>query len=199
MMPKAYLKAYLKAHPNEKALNRVRLYVPEKKKVNGYFARVRESVGAVRNVHRVEVNPLTGSILIQFSGDFSKVFDHVLRTGLFEVQSESSSGSHYYPPFNPSWIPKFSREVEKFDQKIRHSTRGVFDLANTTGLIFIGLGFVQMFRRQVLPVASTLFLYAAQFLAASRDDLPKDKSKDNLKDERLAAEKAKLSAEANIV
>ena len=118
-------------------------------------------IGSLEGVNQVKVNPLTGSVLLYFEGDLSKIMEKARQGHLFELQDEMTVSG--------PWSLSFLEEVEKLDQKIKQATDGVFDLPNSAAVIFIGLGTLQALRREILPVASTLFLYAANLLMISKN------------------------------
>jgi len=145
----------------KKLKNRLRIYIPEKRKSSEYFSKLKASLSQVEGVGRVDTNPLTGSVLIQYFGDISKVIEYAQMNHLFALERGALE--------EEVWISRMFREVDNLDMKISASTDGNFNLASIAGVVFIGLGGVQVYRGQILPVASALFLYAAQFLVIAKN------------------------------
>jgi hypothetical protein len=133
-LPRAYIARHC---PGE-----VRFKVPRCKGDAAFFQRVAESFGGLETVDSLEINPLTGSILL-----FHRSTPEEL-AGIAREQKLFALAAH--PEAVPPATPNGGRE------------RGQLDLRTASTLFVLALGLVQLARGRVLGPASSLLWIAWQ-------------------------------------
>jgi hypothetical protein len=127
---------------------RMRLLVPGRRADSEYFSRVAEKLAQLPQVHKAKVNPVTGSITIEFSGDAREIEEFARRENLFIVQEPGTQDiAGKRPRSQPVLNLVSGRQI------------GPMFIAGT---IFAGIGVFQTFRGQVLVPAISAFWYAAE-------------------------------------
>jgi hypothetical protein len=139
------------AHRSE---GRIRIRLPSRKGVAEYFATLEKRLNKGEGLQRVEVNPLTGSVL--FAGekvDPAFVEELGTRQGLFRLNiSESSPVPLSKRIVSP--LGALNRELHRF-------TGGEIDLAGMAFVALLGIGIVQIIRGNFRsPPWYTAFWYA---------------------------------------
>src|SRR5260370_31705802 len=76
---------------------RLRLKIPEKRRDDAFFRIVEQRLAGWDSVDRVEVNPLTASVLLTFSDPAALFAENALRNDLFTVASHEPDGSAARP------------------------------------------------------------------------------------------------------
>jgi hypothetical protein len=120
-----------------------------------YYERVRVLLSQLPGVRNLEVNPRTGSVLVEHRLDPDDLLRFAKSNDLFTLADER--------PVAARSAGTLGAVVERFaglDRKIAEATAGTLDLAGLTFLFFAGAGLVQLARGQALAPASTLFWYA---------------------------------------
>jgi hypothetical protein len=139
------------------ALGRVRFKVAERRRQEEFFAMAAERLGAAPGVRGVEVNPLTGSILVHHEGQLSKLQKYAEANGLFTSASSSES------------LPILvRRQVSWLDRQVQERSEQFLTLESLALLLLLGMGMLQLLRGQLAAPAVTAFWYAGALLAASR-------------------------------
>jgi hypothetical protein len=160
MMPKAYV--------IHRARQRVRLRVPEYRKVVPFFYAVEERLRGVPEIALVETNPVTAGILIRYRGEFSRVVEIAKEQDLFEIETAEM----VYRP----WVRRVFDELDELDDRVRKSTDDKFDLTSLVGVAFLGLGVSQILKRQYLPPAASLIADGLKLLAQVSAEQSKKKT-----------------------
>jgi hypothetical protein len=131
---------------------RLRLRIPERRRDDAFFARVRQHLSDRSGVVRVDVNPITASVLIQFNGaaeDFAARDDD-----LFELDDF---------PLEPSPLDAVRDEVVAADRTLRQLTGGA-DLRTLLFFALLAGGLYQLVRGNIAAPAVTLLWYACEAL-----------------------------------
>jgi hypothetical protein len=72
---------------------RLRLRIPEKRRDDAFFRTVEQRLAGWDSVDRVEVNPLTASVLVTFSDPAALFTENALRNDLFTVGYDEPEGA----------------------------------------------------------------------------------------------------------
>jgi len=141
---------------------RLRLKIPERKRDEGYFADVARRLGSWDSVDRVEVNPVTGSVLVRFSDLAALAADHASRNELFALDPAAlrmPAAEH---------LDNFSEQAARtFGAANRAVQRWMGGATDLRGAIFAALlagGVMQLLRGNIAAPASTLLWYAGAMI-----------------------------------
>jgi hypothetical protein len=117
---------------------RLRLRIPSKKGDELFFQSLKDQLSSLSGVERVDVNPVTGSILLIHLIDMEKIVQFARDKGLFEIQSGSQNASFLH------------REVTKafniLDGRALGFTGGGINLGALASLALIAGGTYQIIR-----------------------------------------------------
>lgn len=148
---------------SHRASRRLRVKVHSRKGNGEYFAQVKEELAGQPGVERVEVNPLTGSVLVLHDLEDKEIADYAEGKGLFKVEMRNSR-------------PKaLSRQVMKsfgdIDRKIKRFTGGEVDLPEATFITLLGMGLYEIGRGNIMaPAWYTAFWYAFNVFLKARPE-----------------------------
>jgi hypothetical protein len=123
---------------------RARLRIASRRGNRAFFASIATGVSAIPGVYKVEVRPLTGSILIQHGAPLENITTAAQKARLFIV-----GNSHSAPP---------TTEAVSFDSKL------------VLGLGLGALSIWQLAEGRILPPAITLAWYAASLAGLLSND-----------------------------
>jgi hypothetical protein len=149
------------AHIAHATPNRVRLKVPAKRHDEAFFRTVEQLVAGWRNVQRVEVNPVTASILVHFSDPAALV--HAAINGnntLFQIVYPEQQEHGSAPPL----LARLQGTAAAADSSLRQWTGGSIDLRTAILAAFLVGGLQQLVQGNVAAPAATLLWYAATVL-----------------------------------
>jgi hypothetical protein len=90
MLPNGYI---LQSLPH-----RLRLRVPSKKRNHTYFNQLKARIEPLNGIDRVEINPITGSILILHHRDLLSIQELSAHLHIFNLKGERKSRTHF-----PEW------------------------------------------------------------------------------------------------
>ena len=149
------------AHVCHFATGRLRVKIPEKRRDDGFFERVRQQLSHWDGVERVAVNPLTASVLVEFS-DLAALFgENALKNDLFEVDYDALQAIGEEPPV----LTEQAADVfARADATVRRMTSGGADLRSAIFLLLIAGGIYQLLRGNIAAPAATLLWYAGATL-----------------------------------
>jgi Heavy metal associated domain 2 len=143
------------------ASGRLRLKIPERRRDEAFFERARERLSGWDSIERVEVNPLTASVLVEFSSLFELFAENATKNDLFEVDFDALSTLGEEPkPLTDHAAEAFA----KADESIRRWSAGAADLRSAVLVFLLGAGLMQVLRGNVAAPAATLFWYAGDML-----------------------------------
>jgi Heavy metal associated domain 2 len=143
------------------ASGRLRVKIPEKRRDEAFFDKLRERLSGWDSVERVEVNPLTASVLVEFSSLLELLAENAIKNDLFEVDFDALSGIGEEPkPLTDHAAAAFA----KADESIRRWSAGAADLRSAVFVFLLGAGLMQALRGNVAAPAATLFWYAGDML-----------------------------------
>jgi hypothetical protein len=154
------------AHITHRTANRLRIRIPSRKGDSEFFSRVQSVCLQRGDVDRVEVNPLTASVLIVASGGVEQVFDHVLAGGWFTLRESK--------PVAPRPLShKLAQRFRAADSRVEQLTGGELDIPSMALIGFICAGIYQIsIGNFAAPAWYTAFWYAANI--AVKADSPGD-------------------------
>lgn len=143
------------------ASGRLRLKIPEKRRHEAFFDNLRERLSGWDSIERVEVNPLTASVLVEFTSLFELFAENARKNDLFEVDFDALSGIGEAPK---PLTDHAAEAVAKADESIRRWSAGAADLRSAVFVFLLGAGLMQALRGNVAAPAATLFWYAGDML-----------------------------------
>jgi hypothetical protein len=151
---------------------RLRIRIPDKRRDETWFRSVAERLSGWEHVERVEVNPLTASVLVHFR-DRDGVFAELeRRNDLFAIEDAAELAEEH----NPAAVTERARRLwAGADKALRRVTAGATDIRNATFLMLVASALYQLKRGQVMPPALTSLWYAGDMLSlwrATPDEMP---------------------------
>jgi hypothetical protein len=143
---------------------RARLKIPSKKRDFLYFKSLREQLSGCGSVKTMEVNPVSGSILIVHTSDIEKIAEYARDRNIFNLKDNIP-----YPTNMHSTVSKAFKDI---NGKIKGITGGDMDIAGAAFLALLGLGIYQISRGNfAAPAWYTAFWYALNiFLKSGNKD-----------------------------
>jgi hypothetical protein len=143
------------------AAGRLRIKIPEKRRDEAFFATVRERLSAWDSIERIEVNPLTASVLVEFSNLASLFAENALKNDLFEVHYDAFAAEGEAPQ---ALTDHAAQAFGKADETIRRWTAGAADLRSAVFVVLVSAGLFQILRGNIAAPAATLLWYAGDML-----------------------------------
>ena len=143
------------------ATGRLRLKIPEKRRDEAFFNTVNERLSAWDSIERLEVNPQTGSVLVQFSDVGALFAENALKNDLFELDYEAlEAASEEVPVLTEQAAQAFAQA----EAAVRRWTGGGADLRGAIFLVLLLGGIYQLLRGNIAAPAATLLWYAGATL-----------------------------------
>ena len=145
---------------------RLRLRIPEKRKDLPYFVGLYEQLQQTPAVEEITMNPLTGSVLLQFdAGRRNTLIGALADSRLIELGAIPASG---IPPADGS-----RRNKGQLDRSLPGQIRSATDARTVLFLIVLGLSIHQLLKGQILAPALTLLMYGADLAVGRKRETPK--------------------------
>jgi hypothetical protein len=132
---------------------RLRLRVRSKRGDAAYFGRVRDHLSQCPGVRQLQVNPVTGSVVVHHSLPLEGLLGFGKANGLFEIEETPVGGP---PP-----LARVSDAFAGLSQRLERATAGGLDLATLAFAALTGAALVQLARGNAGAPAVTLLWYAA--------------------------------------
>jgi hypothetical protein len=149
------------AHICHAVPGRIGFRIPNKRRDTAYFCRLHEKFSSVQCIEQVNVNPLTGSLLLQYSGDLQRIMEQIKQSRLFEVASKA--------PINEGSLAEHaSASLQALNEQIRARSAGGLDFWSLVFLTLIGMTAVRLAKGNIMVPATTLLWYALATLLISR-------------------------------
>jgi hypothetical protein len=141
---------------------RLRVKIPEKRRDEAFFKTLEQRLASWDSVERVEVNPLTASVLVRFS-DLGALFaENAMRNDLFTVDLDELEAEHGKPPQAlTEWAKQRWGDADK---ALRRWSDGRADIRSAAFLALVAGSIFQLFRGQIAPPAATLLWDAGEVL-----------------------------------
>jgi Heavy metal associated domain 2 len=138
------------------AHGRTRFKVPARRRDEEYFSIVERELRSAPDVVGVEVNPITGSVLVHHRGPVEAVCGFAEKRQLFQANAA---------PDRPHDLLR--QRASLVDSQMRHATGHSLDLRSLALVLLMGIGLVQLLRGQFAAPALTVFWYAATLYTLS--------------------------------
>ena len=154
------------AHLCHFATGRLRVKIPEKRHDQAYFTRVVQTVSAWDSVDRVEVNPLTASVLVFFKDLVALMAENALKNDVFSVdldELEAVAEAGFGAAGQVSGDPAL-QVVTAADAAVRRLSFGAADLRSGLFLALLAAGAYEFLRGNIAAPAVTLFWYAGEMI-----------------------------------
>ncbi len=161
MLPEAYL--------SHLTSERLRIKIPSKKGNTAYFLSLKDQLSQfskLPGVQKIEVNPLTGSILVRHTLDMKNLDINTIAqyteiNGLFMLKLPAAGQT-------PASL-KLGETFSHMNTKIKSFTGGEIDVSTLAILGFLGVAIFQMRRGHVMIPAITALWYAATLLKEQQE------------------------------
>jgi hypothetical protein len=141
------------AFVSHKTGTRLRIKVPSKRKDQAFFSSAAERMSAIEGVTRVEVSPLTGSILLLHSSAPDHVIERANAEGFFRVADPAYSRTHFHR--------RLSETFAGIDDAVRGFTGNELDTGAALFVTLLALGIYQIWKGN----AAAIPWYAAGWYA----------------------------------
>jgi len=175
MVPEAYI--------SHKTGQRLRIKIPSKKRDHEYFQSLYQHLASKPGVEWVDVNPLTGSVLIMHKADTEAFIKDAKKSALFTLKQSA--------PSQPTIHKAVKEQFAGFDKRIKDLTGGSHNIGAIAFLTLAGVGIYQIARGNfTAPAWYTAFWYAMNIFFKSDE-----KDVDAVAAEELAAAVEPSSAE----
>lgn len=138
---------------------RARLKIPPRKRDFNYFAFLKEELSKCNDIETIEVNPVSGSILI-YTSDIEKIAEYARDKNIFNLKSSR--------PYSPNLHHTISKTFKDLNGNIRGITSGYMDISGAAFLTLLGLGIYQISKGNfAAPAWYTAFWYALNIFLKS--------------------------------
>lgn len=156
------------AHISHQTLGRLRIKIPSQKRNTSYFLSLKERFSSFPGVQKIEVNPLTGSMLVFHTIDlntidFKLISEYTEQSELFRFERPNLSAD--------SVSQKVVETFQNANRKVERFTGGEVDLATLAFTGLLGFGLFEMARgKTAAPAWHVAFWYAMNiFLSSQRN------------------------------
>jgi len=141
---------------------RVRLRIPAKKSDARYFEAVEQAFKGCAGVEEVSSNPVTGSMLIHFSGTADAVLAFAENKQLFTVVEEAAQRTDFHQSVSESF--------NTIDRRVRGWTQGSINLGGLAFVALVGAGIYQITKGNFAAIPwYSAFWYALGIFSKSSD------------------------------
>jgi len=147
---------------------RLRIKIPEKRRDTAFFDTVAERLAEWDSVERVEINPLTGSVLLHFRNPERLFLEAVAKNDLFDIDFEAAFRDSSEPVVTRAALQSF----EAADQALRRWTQNQIDMRGALFLLLLAGGVFQLLRSRLDAPAPTLLWYAGDLIGLWSDRPP---------------------------
>ncbi len=150
-----------KAYVHHSLPGRLRIKVPEKAGDSSYFRQIQISLSDLDSVDNVQVNSVTGSILLTHNNTTSSDISHFAKENhLFHLGGHDEE--------QVPIIDKVSQGVNRLDQQLRKTTESGVDTRALMFAAMIGMALWQIRKGQIMVPAMSLLWYAYQLLSPQK-------------------------------
>lgn len=142
------------AHVCHRTSNRLRIRIPSRKGDARFFATLKERLIQYGEVKELQVNPLTGSLLLVDERlDPAALALYARKEGLCELK--------VHPPAGAPLSHKVAQSLQGASRSLERLTGGSLDLTETAFLALVGIGLYQLLRGDFrVPPWYTAYWYA---------------------------------------
>jgi hypothetical protein len=136
---------------------RMRFRIPSRKRDEGYFASLEQHFGSCDMVEAVEVQPLTGSLLLVHHGSAHDLVEYAQAHNLFTLKESV----HMQKPVSST----LQKAFQHADDWLQNRTEGSYDVKEVALVGLLAVAGIQMLRGQFLGPASNFVWYVAGLVA----------------------------------
>jgi hypothetical protein len=140
-----------KAHIAHQTDGRVRLSIPERRGDVHYFAALQDRFSGIGQVHRVSTNPVTGSVLLEFTGNLDQVMRAADGSGMVEFETAAKR----------ELAGRRGEAPAAYTELMLRLRAGNLNPMMLAAGMFAVVGVLQTMRGKVMVPAMTAFWYAA--------------------------------------
>jgi len=159
MLPEGYISHH--------TANRLRVKIPSRKGDASYFNSLKEHLSGYREIEEVQVNPMTGSLLLLHRFDIATIKQLGATNNLFLLRSEKRSRA----TLNQKVLNSFGH----LNQSIKVSTGGELDIPSVAFLGLVGAGLYEIIMGNlIVPAWYTAFWYASSVLLTAKSSQGND-------------------------
>jgi hypothetical protein len=150
MLPEAYV--------THMTAGRLRIKIPSKKGERSYFLSLKDQFSGLPGVQKIEVNPLTGSVLVRHTlsvreSDLKVLSGYTEAGGLFKLGAQDG--------LEKPVSDQIGGIFKGADEKVRGFTGGQVDLSTAAVVGLLGVGLFQIARgKSAAPAWHVAFWYA---------------------------------------
>jgi len=140
---------------------RLRVKIPDKRRDAAFFDTVARRLADWASIERVEVNPMTASVLVHFSDAATLFAENLAKNDLFAIAAENPADIKV-----PSVMHWARQSLSEVDAAMRRWSAGGADIRNVMFVMLAGSAVVQLARGNIAAPATTLLWYAGAMLRA---------------------------------
>jgi len=141
---------------------RARLKIPSRKGDFYYFKSLKEQMSKCSGIEIMEVNPVSGSILVVHASDIEKIARYARDRNIFNLKNNRPDPTDMH-----SAVSKAFKDI---NGKIKGITGGDMDIAGAAFLTLLGLGIYQISMGNfAAPAWYTAFWYALNIFLKSKN------------------------------
>ena len=118
---------------------------------------VQTALEDTKGVQNVEINALTGSILVEHDTNLDEVLRELSQRDVIEI--DDSEPEHY--------LAGLHRALAESDRRLKVASKGKLDLETISFFGFVGAGIYQCFNNHGLPAGVTLLRYAVELVTST--------------------------------
>lgn len=124
------------------------------------LAAVRTAFEDSKGVQNVEINVLTGSILVEHDTSIEELLQQLAERDVLEL--DNSEPEHY--------LATLHRALAESNRRLEFASKGKLDLETVSFFGFVAAGIYQMFNNHGLPAGVTLMRYAVELVTSTAID-----------------------------
>jgi hypothetical protein len=161
------------AYISHTSSGRIRVKIPAKKNDLDYFSRLREHISPIPGVERVEVNPVTASILVEHTldlksvEDLKPVADYSEMSGFFKLSLRPElaiATNSTADQRSATSAERWAAALAALNAQVKGWSAGMLDFSTLAILGLISVGLIQASRGIVAVPAITALWYASSIL-----------------------------------
>jgi len=155
MLPHAYI--------SHQTAERLRIRIPSKRGDAEYFNWLKEQFSSLKGIKKLEVNPLTGSVLIIHNSNKESLMEYAMANNFFSLKGLDS-----YPT---GLQRRVSETFNGFNTQLKELTDGELDIGGLAFLILLGAGIYQISRGNITAIPwYAAFWYALSIFLKAKPD-----------------------------
>jgi hypothetical protein len=121
---------------------------------------VQTALEDTQGVRNVQINALTGSILVEHDASIEALLQQLEQRDVLEL--DNSEPEHY--------LATLHRALAESDRRLSFASKGKLDLETLSFFGFVGAGIYQCFNNHGLPAGVTLLRYAVELITSTAVD-----------------------------